>query len=460
MITSRRAVFLVGLTIILAATWTIATVVYLRGALAARQVYHIEAVFPDALGIREQARVYLAGVEVGEVQKVWLTPDLRARVRMAVRRDVMIPEDSTAVVMSPGIAGVDKLIALVPGRSPRSAEEGSEIRGTKEPGISELAPTAQEALQDVQKMVRSLSELIDLYRDVEMQASIKRTLRNVEQASARLTVVADQAQKLLASAGKSFDAVVQDTRRSTRMLPQVVEDLQGLLEQSRELVRTAQHATESFDRFVSDERFQQSLRDLAQEMSVLSAKLNRIADDIGKYTGDEDLRQNVRTTVAEARVTLTEARQATEKVNRFVERLIQPSRLSIQPIDVSLDVYGRLRDGVFRTDLTVSFPYRDNRFFHLGIYDVTESNKFIVQYGSQMAPNLDLRYGLYASKPGVGVDWKVGRKLSLRADVFNPNDLQINTRARLSLGADWGLWIGVDSLFNGNQPVIGLQLTR
>ncbi|MGQ9487394.1 MAG: MlaD family protein [Armatimonadota bacterium] len=460
MITSRKAVFLVGMTIILAAAWTIATVVYLRGALAASRVYHIEAVFPDALGIREQARVYLAGVEVGEVQKVSLTPDLRARVRMAVRRDVMVPEDSTAVVMSPGIAGVDKLIALVPGKSPRGVEEGSEIRGTKEPGISDLAPAAQEALQDVQKMVRSLSELIDLYRDVEMQASIKRTLKNVEQASARLTTVVEQAQKLLASTGRSFDTVVQDTRRSTRLLPQVVEDLQGLLEQSRELVRTAQHATESFDRFVSDERFQQSLRDMAQEMSVLSAKLNRIADDIGKYTGDEELRQNVRTTVAEARATLTEARQATEKVNRFVERLIQPGGLSIQPVDVSLDVYGRLRDGVFRTDLTVSFPYRDNRFFHLGIYDVTESNKFIVQYGSQMTPNLDLRYGLYASKPGVGLDWKVGRKLSLRADVFNPNNLQINTRARLSLGADWGLWIGVDSLFNGNQPVVGLQLTR
>lgn len=460
MITSRKAVFLVGLTIILAAAWIIATVVYLRGALAARQVYHIEAVFPDALGIREQARVYLAGVEVGEVQKVWLTPDLRARVRMAVRRDVMIPEDSTAVVMSPGIAGVDKLIALVPGRSSESVEEGSEILGTKEPGISDLAPAAQEALQDVQKMVRSLNELVDLYRDVEMQASIKRTMKNVEQASARLTVLADQAQKLLASAGKSFDAVVQDTRRSTRMLPQVMEDLQGLLQQSRELVRTAQHATESFDRFVSDERFQQNLRELAQEMSVLSAKLNRIADDIGKYTGDEELRQNVRATVAEARATLAEAHQATEKVKRFVERLIQPTRLSIQPMDVSLDVYGRLRDGVFRTDLTVSFPYRDNRFFHLGIYDVTESNRFIVQYGSQITPTLDLRYGLYASKPGVGVDWRLGRKLSLRADVYNPNDLQINTRARLSLGADWGLWVGVDSLFNGNQPVIGLQLTR
>lgn len=460
MITSRKAVFLVGMTIILAGVWMVATVVYLRGRLLARQFYHIEAVFPDAIGIREQARVYLAGVEVGEVQEVSLTPDLRARVRMAVRKDVVFPEDSTAVVMSPGIAGMDKLIALVPGKSPRLARDGSELQGKKEPGISNLAPVAEDAIQDMRRLVRSATELIDLYRDAEMKASIKQTLKNVEQASARLTVVADQAQKLLASAGKSFDAVVHDTRRSTRLLPQVVEDLQGLLEQSRELLRTAQHATESFDRFVSDERFQQSLRDMAQEMSVLSAKLNRIADDIGKYTGDEELRQNVRTTVAEARATLTEARQATEKVNRFVERLIQPSRLSIRPVDVSLDVFGRLRDGLFRTDLTVSFPYRDNRFFHLGIYDVTESNKFIVQYGSQMTPTLDLRYGLYASKPGVGLDWRVGRNLSLRADVFDPNDLQINTRAKLSLGADWSLWLGVDSVFNGNQPVIGLQLTR
>jgi phospholipid/cholesterol/gamma-HCH transport system substrate-binding protein len=457
MMTSRKAVFLVGLTIILAAAWMAATVVYLRGTLAAQRVYHVEAVFPDALGIREQARVYLAGVAVGEVQEVWLTPDLQARVRMALRKEVRIPEDSRAVVMSPGIAGVDKMIALVPGKSPVAAREGTLLRGSKEPGISDLAPVAQETLQEVQKLVRSVHALVE---DPEMRSGIRQTLRNMEQASARLTVLIEQARGLLASAGRSLDAVVQDTRRSTKMLPDVVADLEALLKQSRELVRTAQHATESFDRFVSDEQLQQNLRDVAGQMSALGVKLNRIAEDIGKYTGDEELRENVRGTVAEARATLVEARQATERINRFVERLTQPSKLSIRPLDVSLDVYALLRDTSFRTDLTLSFPYRDNRFFYLGVYDMTESNKFILQYGSQLTPTLDLRYGLYASKPGVGIDWKFQPKLHLRADVFNPNDLQINARARVPLSTDWSLWVGIDSLFDQNQPVLGVQLIR
>ncbi|MCL6475347.1 MAG: MlaD family protein [Firmicutes bacterium] len=457
MMTPRKAVFLVGMTIILAGIWIAVTVIYLRGTLAARRVYHVEAVFPDALGIREQARVYLAGVEVGEVQKVWLTSDLQARVRLALRKDVRIPEDSLAVVMSPGIAGVDKMIALVPGKSPVEAQEGTVLRGTKEPGISDLAPVAQETLREVQRLVRSVNALI---ADPEMQAGIRQTLNNVEQASARLTVLIEQARGLLASTGRSLDAVVQDTRRSTRILPEVMADLKALLEQSRELVRTAQHATESFDRFVSDEQLQRNLREVAAEMNALSAKLNRIAEDIGKYTGDEELRENVRGTVAEARATLTEARQATERINRFVERLIQPGKLSIRPTEVSLDVYGLLRDGNFRTDLTLSFPYRDNRFFYLGVYDVTESNKFILQYGSQLAPTLDLRYGLYASKPGVGVDWRFKPGLHLRADAFDPNDLQINTRAKIQLSTDWSLWVGIDSLFDQNQPVLGVQLTR
>ena len=457
MMTPRKAVFLVGMTIILAGIWIAVTVIYLRGTLAARRVYHVEAVFPDALGIREQARVYLAGVEVGEVQEIWLTSDLQARVRLAVRKEVRIPEDSVAVVMSPGIAGVDKMIALVPGKSPVEAQEGTVLQGTKEPGISDLAPVAQETLQEVQRLVRSVNALI---ADPEMQAGIRQTLNNVERASARLTVLLEQARALLASTGRSLDAVVQDTRRSTRMLPEVVAELEALLQQSRELVRTAQHATESFDRFVSDERLQQNLREVAAEMNALSAKLNRIAEDIGKYTGDEELRENVRGTVAEARATLTEARQATERINRFVERLIQPGRLAIRPTEVSLDVYGLLRDGNFRTDLTLSFPYRDNRFFYLGVFDVTESNKFILQYGSQLAPTLDLRYGLYASKPGVGVDWRFTPRLHLRADVFDPNDLQINTRAKIQLNTDWSLWVGIDSLFGQNQPVLGVQLTR
>lgn len=457
MITSRRAALLVGATIIASAAALAITIAYLRGALAARSVYHLEAVFPDALGIREQARVYLAGVEVGEVQKVWLTPDLRARVRMALRKEVEVPIDTVAVVMSPGIAGVEKLIALIPGNSPQRATEGTELKGTKEPGISDIAPVAQETLQEMQKLVRTANTLLS---DQQMQQSMRQTLENVEVASRRLTVLLKQAEKVLASAGNSFDSVVKDTHRATRLLPQVVNDLQALLEQSRELVLTAQHATESFDKFVSDEQLQQDLRDAARQMNILGGKLNQITEDIGKYTGDEELRQSVVGTVSEAQATLVQARQATERINQFVERLIQPGRIAIQPVEVSLDVYGLLRSSAFRTDLTLSFPYRNDRFIDLGVYDVTESNKFILQYGSKLASNLDLRYGLYASKPGVGFSWKLRPGMQLRVDAFDPNNLHVNTRANIPLGNDWSMWVGLDSLFRANQPLLGLRLVR
>lgn len=453
---SRKAVFLVGLTVLLAGAWVVATVIYLRGALAARRFYHVEAVFPDALGIREQARVYLAGVEVGEVQRVWLTPDLQARVRIALRNEVSIPDDTVAVVMSPGIAGVDKLIALIPGKSPVVAQEGATLRGIKEPGITDIAPVAQQTLQEVQELVRSANEWLT---DAEMRASIKQTLRNVENASARLTALAEQTSQLLASAQRTLETTSMDVQGSIRPLPQVMEEFRALLIRSREAVNAAEQLVESVNRLVSDEQLQQSLRDTAREMSVLSTQLNRIAEDISKYTGDEEMRQNVRATVAEARATLAEARQATEKINRFVERLVQPAGVSLRPLDVSLDLYGLLRERTFRTDLTLTLPYRDNHFFYLGLYDATESNRFIVQYGTT-TPQLSLRYGLYASKPGVGIDWRLSPRLHLRADAFNPKDLQINARARLQLDADWSLWAGVDSLFRDNQPVVGLQITR
>jgi phospholipid/cholesterol/gamma-HCH transport system substrate-binding protein len=457
MITSRRAVFLVGLTKILAAAWVVAIVVYLRGTLAARRVYHVEVVFPDALGIREQARVYLAGVEVGEVQKIWLTTDLQARARLALRRDVVVPEDTVAVVMSPGIAGVDKLIALLPGRSPVPAQEGSVLKGAKEPGLSDIAPVAQRTLQEVQQLVRSVNALLN---DTEMQASIKRTLRNVEQASERLVTLTEEARQLLSSTQRSLDTVAADARRTTNRLPTLVDELQGVLQQSRELLRTVQQATTSVERFLNDEDLQQQLRETARQMNLLGERLNRIAEDIGKYTGDEQLRQDVRSTVSEARATLTEARQATEKINRFVERLVRPVELPIQRVEVSLDVVGLLRSQMYRTDLTLTFPYRENRFINLGVYDITESNSFILQYGSYTTSSLGLRYGLYASKPGVGLDWKLTPNISLHADAFRPNDLQINARLRYRLNADWSLWAGLDSLFRDNQPVLGFRLTR
>lgn len=457
MMSSRKAAFLVGISVILASAWVVALVIYLRGSLATQRAYWVEAVFEDAQGIRPQARVYLAGVEVGEVQDVMLTPDFRARVRLAIRKDVVIPEDTVAVVASPGLAGVDRLISLLPGKSPRPVREGTILKGIRQPSLTDVAPVAQQALLEVQQLVQSANRWLN---DPQLEASLKQTLSNLEVTSARLIALSEQTSSLLKGMERSVDTLTLEARQPIRNLSVVMKDLQTLLQRSSELVTTAQQAIQHIERLATDEQMLNDLRTTTTRMRELSERLNRIAEDVSLYTGDEQLRENLRVAVAEARATLTEARQATTNINRFVERLVQPRGVSVGTVDFSLDLLSELQENTFRTDFTVSVPYREGRYFYVGLYDITESNRIIAQYGSALLPTLNLRYGLYASKPGVGLDWNLRPGLQLRADLFNPNDLQMDLRAKIRLTPDWNLWVGVERLLDENRPVFGVQISR
>ncbi|MDY0300926.1 MAG: outer membrane lipid asymmetry maintenance protein MlaD [Trichlorobacter sp.] len=94
--------------------------------------YRVVAQFDSASGLKNGARVEIAGVEVGSVANIALnnaTGD-QADVTMRIRDGVKIDEDVIASVRTSGIIG-DKFIKLKPGGSDEYLKEGSKIRDTE-----------------------------------------------------------------------------------------------------------------------------------------------------------------------------------------------------------------------------------------------------------------------------------------------------------------------------------------
>ena len=80
--------------------------------------------------------------------------------------------------------------------------------------------------------------------------------------------------------------------------------------------------------------------------------------------------------------------------------------------------------------------------------------------GKNIGGGSEYRYGIYASKPGVGVDFQLSRNLKLKGDLYDIND------PRLDLGVLYefrdGLlgWLGVNRLFDRNAIFVGLGFRR
>ncbi|HYA41499.1 MAG TPA: outer membrane lipid asymmetry maintenance protein MlaD [Syntrophobacteraceae bacterium] len=93
--------------------------------------YDVIALFPTVSGLKTKAEVTMAGVPIGEVDKVMLK-DGRAEVIMSINKNVKLEEDSIASIKTMGIIG-EKYVSITPGASDNYLQDGGIIRDTQPP---------------------------------------------------------------------------------------------------------------------------------------------------------------------------------------------------------------------------------------------------------------------------------------------------------------------------------------
>ncbi len=94
--------------------------------------YRVAAQFDSVSGLKQGARIEVAGVEVGAVERIALEKQSgdRAEVTLKIKDGTKLPDDVIASVRTSGIIG-DKFIMLKPGGSDRLLKDGSKIRETE-----------------------------------------------------------------------------------------------------------------------------------------------------------------------------------------------------------------------------------------------------------------------------------------------------------------------------------------
>jgi phospholipid/cholesterol/gamma-HCH transport system substrate-binding protein len=90
----------------------------------------LSAEFSEIGGLKERAPVVVSGVRVGRVQRIELTPDLRAVVHLDVGAKYRLPTDSSAAIRTEGLLG-QQFVALEPGAEDALLKSGDKIAFTE-----------------------------------------------------------------------------------------------------------------------------------------------------------------------------------------------------------------------------------------------------------------------------------------------------------------------------------------
>jgi len=99
-------------------------------SLGGPETVRLVARFDEVGGLKPRAPVVVGGVKVGEVRSITLDEDLYPEVVVSVRKDVPLPADTSALILTSGVLG-DQYLALEPGAEEELLRAGDEILYTQ-----------------------------------------------------------------------------------------------------------------------------------------------------------------------------------------------------------------------------------------------------------------------------------------------------------------------------------------
>jgi hypothetical protein len=248
-------------------------------------------------------------------------------------------------------------------------------------------------------------------------------------------------------------AIVVDTMRKGHIEEKTVQMLDRLNATSAK----AEHLVASLDDLVSDKGTQGSIKETMANTATISDSGTRIAKSAEVIAKNGEQVSATAVDIAnKANALADEAKGTLEDIRGFFGKGHKAAPLNL---NAEMDAIRQQDPNYWRTDVQFSTKFKDTSYY-IGMWDAFGSNKAIIQLGHDAGNGLTYRYGIYAAKPGIGVDYRFNDRLSLRGDLFNLNDPRLDLKFRVGLGKGVYGWIGEDRILDHAEPTVGIGIQK
>lgn len=315
-------------------------------------------------------------------------------------------------------AGMERLLSQNEGQVAALLEN---LNGLTE----ELRQTVATNQANLQTFTANLAALSTSWTQ-EVQGNLQRTVANLDQLTGRI-------QDLVADNQGNLDQIITDLGQVSKNLTGISGRLQTLLE---------------------DEQWTADLQQTLKAIRSTSEEAATTMQNLRSFLTDAELQDDLRGTMRNLEQATAQSQRLLEKTNRFFSGDLLASLGQPQ---WQMDVLYRPEKDRFRTDLNVRLHQPGKAFWQLGWEDVTEGNRFNLQYGLAVRPHQTLRAGLYRSKLGAGWEFEASPGTEVVLDFFNPNAAQLNLRTHYRFRPGWQLTLGVEDLGDDNDLIGGIR---
>ncbi|MCX6345647.1 MAG: MlaD family protein, partial [Armatimonadetes bacterium] len=472
----------VGL-IVFAAFLALVAIYWFLGSFSlSTSTYEIYAVFQNVQKLDKGADVRLAGVKIGVVSDVRLTPKSEAQVDMLINNADFIPSDSVARITTGAVIG-DGFVEIVSGASKTPLKQGSKVGSMKVVQYDEIISDASALIKELRIATKSISQAMgDKSLIASIKASIKELQETAESASAMMSSAQDVVTKMSPQMNRVFDNLTLATENAVKVSKNIERiiskdaqpNIKAILTQTREAteglnesIRDAQDMIASFkggpEKLLATMDKMGATIDQAQKMMT---NLTEASASIKELATDQELKTNIKATVKNAADASEQAKTLLGNLtNKFGAKREGPNaeqKTAIPDYGMSTDALYDTTQAKYRSDFNYTFAGLGKSFYRIGLYDLGENTRINLQGGKVIDSFTAFRYGLYASRLGFGFDKTLVPGFRLSADFFRPDHPQMELRGIFSVSGPFGIDVCVKDFFGGSQKdvLVGVHYVK
>jgi len=268
--------------------------------------YPLKIYFDSAAGLDQNSPVRIAGVRVGDVDRIILEKG-KAKVLFRLPHDVILYKDAKAYLKSEGFLG-EKYIEITPGSPENPALKPGDIveQGASPADIEEFLSNLSKVREDLKDIIRPLG---DVLKAVDAK-KVESVINNFDRFSSQLSSIGRDSRETIKKIKEAFshiEDVGNKLKNGEGTLGKFIND-DTVYEEAKKTVEVAKEALEN-------------VKTTARTLKDLSEKIEQGEGTLGKLIKDESLYQEAKETVQSVRDAMKTANDAVQTVNKIVEKI-------------------------------------------------------------------------------------------------------------------------------------------
>jgi len=445
-----------------------------QGKFVSKDMYELSVYFDNVSGLKKNAPVEIAGIEVGLVKDILLDHN-RAKVILALKPQVRVYADAKAFIKTRGVLG-DKFVELKPGTPtyPALGQQGVIAKSSSGADLGELMEKVSQIADDIGKVTKTMSNVLG---GPEGERNIKALIVNLKEMAVNLNQMVKanmQSINAIVQNFKTFSADLKDFGQENKaQLSRIVDNfdqaastLKTTMNQANLLLAKINQGQGVIGKLVSDQNMATDLKQTISSLKKVAKNIEQGKGTLGKLINDDTTAKQLNKALEGLNQYLSKQDTFKTSVDVHSEYLARTGdiksyvSLKLQPSPDKYYLFSLIDDpkGKTRHTHTITHYQTDNTGWHTYEEKQTETKEEELKISLQLAKrfdNLVLRGGIIESSGGLGLDyylWDGRLKFFFEAfDFAKDSSPHLKTGGNLYLLRNFYLTAGLDDWAKSDQ---------